>query len=298
MGAISAELAERELFGNERGAYTDAKDARPGLFELANGGTLFLDEIGEAPLELQVKLLKVIEDGKFMRLGGNQVRQTSIKLICATNRDLESRVAANEFREDLFFRISTFPITIPALAERREDIPDIIASILPKCCADNNVYVTFDDLPKEFVDHLMNTPLRGNVREIEQNLSRLLVYAPKDRRGRPDFRRWNDIPGLTGKRSTKSGPHKSTLTMNDFLSLPFNVVGDEFPGLDAFVELVTDKVLVDAMSRHKTLKELSKALDVSISKLSTARRRIRSEGHKRTASPPQTICATQEGAIQ
>ena len=274
MGAISPELAERELFGNERGAYTDAKFARPGLFEAATGGTLFLDEIGETPPELQVKLLKVIEEGKFTRLGGTQVLQTKLKLICATNRNLESLVAAGEFREDLFFRISTFPITIPPLRERREDIADIIAAVLPKCCVDNHVPIAFTELPQDFIDYLVAEPLRGNVREIEQILARLLVYAPKDRRGRPDLRHWEEIQGLGGPKPAASLQPRTALTMQDFRTLPLHVVGDDFPGLDAFSHMVTDKVLLDAMSRFKTLKELSNALGVSVTKLSHARRRL------------------------
>ena len=274
MGAISADLAERELFGNEKGAFTDAKELRPGLFELSNNGTLFLDEIGEAPLDLQVKLLKVIEEGTFMRLGGSQVRQTKLKIICATNRNLESLVAAGEFREDLYFRISTFALTIPPLSERREDIPDIIAATLPKCCAENRVFICFDDLPKDFVDYLTNTPLRGNVREIEQIMSRLLVYAPKDRRGRPDLRNWREISGLTVKAPVLSSNQNSALTMNDFRLRPMQVVGEGFPGLDAFVQMVSDKVMLDAMSHSKKLKDISRALSISMTRGSIARRRV------------------------
>ena len=275
MGAISADLAERELFGNERGAYTDAKDARPGIFELADGGTLFLDEIGEASPDLQVKLLKAVEDGRFLRLGGSQYRKSSFKLICGTNRDLESKVAAGEFREDLYFRISTFPITIPPLSSRREDVPDIMRSLLPQCCTENNVFVAFEELPGDFVDYIKNTPLRGNVREIEQNLARLLVYAPKDRRGRPQLARWREILGLSAKRTSAAASVRTTLTLKDFESLPFDVARDDFPGLSDFLSLVSDKVILDAMARHRTLKDLSKALGVSMAKLSADRRRLR-----------------------
>ena len=267
MGAISADLAERELFGNERGAYTDAKDAMPGYFEMANNGTLFMDEIGEAPLALQTKLLRVIEEKKFFRLGGTHERQTSFKLICATNRNLEEMVEQGLFRRDLYYRLTTFPIQIPSLAERKEDIPAIIESLIPKCCEENRVYITFKDLPSDFVEYLTNTPTKGNVRGIEQQISRLLIYSPKDKRGRPIFDHWQNISGLQHKRSYTVGP-KGAITWQELASRPTNLLGPDFPGLPNFIEQMTRRILLEAKGKFTTQSEMAAALKVSAPRIS------------------------------
>ena len=193
MASISSTMAEGELFGNEAGAYTDAKTARPGYIELANHGTLFLDEIGEASLELQAKLLKVLDEGKFFRLGGKKEIQSRFKLVCATNRNLDEMVEAGQFRQDLFMRISTFPVRMPTLEERKEDIPEIVNSLLPKCCEENQVFIHFKELPEDFIEFLQENKIDGNIRGIDHCLARLLVYAPKDKKGRPQFQGWRSI---------------------------------------------------------------------------------------------------------
>jgi len=122
-GAIPAELLESELFGHEKGAFTGAVSARAGRFELAEGGTLFLDEIGDMPLHMQVKILRVLQEKTFERVGGNKTYHTNVRIIAATHRNLEKMIEEAKFREDLYYRLNVFPIEMPSLRERSEDIP-------------------------------------------------------------------------------------------------------------------------------------------------------------------------------
>ncbi len=273
MGAITPSLAERELFGNEAGAFTGASSIQPGIFELANNGTLFLDEIGEAPLELQVKLLKVLEDGEFVRLGGKTVQKTAFKLVCATNRNLESMVSRGEFREDLYMRISTFVVNLPSLADRVEDIPEIIQTLLPKCCQENNVRIEFSDLPNDFVEYLTKNPQRGNIRGLEHQISRLLVYSPKDKRGRPILNGWREIPGLVFKK-TAPPLSRTPITLKELESRPLEFLTPDFPGFYSFISKISERIFEEAMTKHLKMSDAASILKISPSKMSMERKRM------------------------
>jgi transcriptional regulator with GAF, ATPase, and Fis domain len=171
-------LVESELFGHERGAFTGADRQRSGRFEIAEGTTLFLDEIGEMPLELQAKLLRVLETGEYERLGGTKTRKTDARIIAATNRDLEAEVVAGRFRKDLWYRLSIFPIRIPPLRERMEDIPAIVDGFMEKFSRLSGKH--FAPIAESVMDDLKRHPWPGNVRELRNIIERAVIVSDGD----------------------------------------------------------------------------------------------------------------------
>jgi len=173
--AIPAPLLESELFGREKGAYTGALSRQAGRFEAADRSTLFLDEVGELPLELQAKLLRVLQDGKFERLGSTETREADVRIVAATNRDLEAEVAAGRFREDLFFRLDVFPITVPPLRERREDVPDLVWHFVREIGA--NMGKNIEEISQASMTALERHSWPGNVRELRNVIERAMIQA-------------------------------------------------------------------------------------------------------------------------
>jgi DNA-binding NtrC family response regulator len=173
--AIPETLLESELFGHERGAFTDAKTAKPGLFEVADGGTIFLDEIGDMPLALQVKLLQVLEDRAFKRLGGVSDITVDVRVVAATNADLDEAVRKGYFRTDLYYRLNTFPIRIPPLRERVEDIPILVGFFIDKFNRDFNKKVA--DIAAAAMQALRRHPWPGNVRELRNAVERAMILG-------------------------------------------------------------------------------------------------------------------------
>lgn len=173
---LPANLIESELFGHEKGAFTGAAEKRIGRFELADGATIFLDEIGELPLALQQKLLRVLQDGDFERLGSSQVRNTDVRVIAATNRDLKVDVSKGRFRDDLWYRLNVFPLSIPPLRERAEDIPLLVNWKIKKI--ERRLGKQIKTVPSSVMDEIMAYPWPGNVRELENVIERAVVVTP------------------------------------------------------------------------------------------------------------------------
>ncbi len=171
--ALPSNLIESELFGHERGAFTGSHSRRLGRFEVADGATLFLDEIGELPLELQPKLLRVIQDGEFERLGSSRTIKVDARIVAATNRNLEEEVAKGRFREDLWYRLNIFPITVPPLRDRGDDIPLLVDFFVEKIS--KRLGKTVKIVPASTMDALQNYPWPGNVRELENVLERAVI---------------------------------------------------------------------------------------------------------------------------
>lgn len=173
--ALSETLIESELFGHERGAFTGATQRRLGRFEQADGGTLFLDEIGDVSPAVQVKLLRLIQEGEFQRVGGNQTLRADVRLISATHQDLEAKIAAGAFREDLYYRLNVVSLSIPPLRERREDIPSLVDHFIARFARENRKAVK--GVSREAMDRLLKYDYPGNVRELENIMERAVVLA-------------------------------------------------------------------------------------------------------------------------
>jgi PAS domain S-box-containing protein len=173
---LPSNLIESELFGHEKGAFTGAMDRKIGRFELADGGTIFLDELGELPIELQAKLLRVLQEGEFERLGNSKTLKVNVRVIAATNRNLQLAIEKKEFREDLFYRLNVFPITCPPLRNRKEDIPLLVKHFLQKY--EGKMGKKIVHVPHEVMDALCAYNWPGNIRELENLIERAMILSP------------------------------------------------------------------------------------------------------------------------
>jgi formate hydrogenlyase transcriptional activator len=173
--ALPAQLIESELFGHERGAFTGATERRIGKFEVAEGSTLFLDEVGELPLELQAKLLRALQEKEIERLGSNRVIRTDVRIIAATNRDLEKEVALGKFRSDLYFRLNVFPVALPSLRERRDDIPLLVSYFIQKM--NKRLGKEIRGVTEKVLREMIDYPWPGNIRELEHIIERSVIVC-------------------------------------------------------------------------------------------------------------------------
>lgn len=252
-GAIPGELLESELFGYESGAFTGAsKEGKAGYFEIADKGTLLLDEIADLPLKLQVKLLSVIQDQEITRLGGTRPKKVDVRIIAATNQDLEKMVKAGRFREDLFYRLNVVPIHIPPLRERKEDIPFLLVHYLDKC---NKKYKLQTRLSKELVERLCTRRWPGNIRELA-NLVEHLVIITNEPVLRPEHLPKKYLTPGDGEEDDPS----------------------EMASLREEVERYELKLIKQVVARSGTLEEAAHRLGVSLSTLTRRLRVIRNDG--------------------
>ncbi|MEG0855329.1 MAG: sigma 54-interacting transcriptional regulator [Terrisporobacter sp.] len=244
--AIPKDLFESELFGYEKGAFTGASNTgKIGFFELANGGTLFLDEIGELQLSVQSKLLRAIQEKEITRVGGKERIKLDIRVIAATNRNLEQEVKDGNFRQDLYFRLNVFPITIPPLRERREDIEVFIKFFIEKL---NNKYKTNKIISKEAMEYLLKYDFPGNVRELENMVEYLFILSEK-------IIQVEVIPGKI----------LSQIMISDYKSGKDN---DKKEKLNYLMNLYEKTIIEDTITKYHTLEEASKILGIHYSTLS------------------------------
>jgi DNA-binding NtrC family response regulator len=259
-GAIPEDLLESEMFGHERGAFTGAVANRLGRFKLADGGTIFLDEIGEMSVKLQVKLLRVLENGRFEPVGSVTTQQVDVRIIAATNRSLEEAVSAREFREDLFYRLRVVPIEMPPLRRRREDIPLIVRGVLAQLAAKGLPH--FDVAPAA-LELLERYPWPGNVRELRNLLEQLVVL------GRPErVIEARDLP-----------PHLlTTRDADDAPTMPWQFGA---AGIDFYreMEIIEDRIIAQALRLSGgNKKEAARLLRVNRTTLLEKLKRKRAQG--------------------
>lgn len=218
-GAIPAELLESELFGHEKGAFTGAINARAGRFELAEGGTLFLDEIGDMPLHMQVKILRVLQERTFERVGGNRTFNTNVRIVAATHRNLEQMIEDGKFREDLYYRLNVFPIEMPSLRERAEDIPLLVQELISRLESEKRGSVRFNSAA---VMSLCNHPWQGNVRELANLVERMAIMKPFGIVGVQDLPqkyRHGDVPEVDAFEHLEDDTRKPTVVSEGDIAL-------------------------------------------------------------------------------
>src|SRR5712691_4862546 len=219
--AIPSGLLESELFGHERGAFTGAISQKVGRFELADRGTLFLDEVGDLPLELQPKLLRVLQEQSFARLGGNRTQRVDVRVVAATNADLSKRVAERAFRSDLYYRLNVFPIQIPALRERAEDLPLLVRYFVQRFSRQLNKSVEY--IPADVMDALAHYSWPGNVRELENLIERAVLLSP-GRELRVPLAELKSASGSSANSATDPSSPLTSLTSSTSLTSPISTM--------------------------------------------------------------------------
>jgi DNA-binding NtrC family response regulator len=241
-GAIPRELLESELFGHEKGAFTSAVRSRQGRFELAEGGTIFLDEIGDMDLSLQVKILRALQEKEFERVGGGKTLKADVRIVAATNRDLEAEVKAGRFREDLYYRLNVIPLHLPPLRERGEDILLLAEHFLCRFCRQKaRTPLTFSPEARQLI---LAYPWPGNVRELENFMERLSILCEND------VITVDDLPQKILDHAGVAPPPVATVSVPAGFRWPrLADLSDKSMGLKEFLDTLEEKLLIEALER-------------------------------------------------
>jgi len=254
--AVPAELIESELFGHERGAFTGAVAARRGKFELADGGTLLLDEVGDMPAAMQAKVLRVLQEGEFERVGGHQTLRSDVRVIAATNKDLAAEVEKERFREDLYYRLNVVPVHVPALREHKEDLPELSSRFLGEASERNGRRPM--QLSREALLALYAHDWPGNVRELRNQLERLVILCDG-----PEITAEDVVRLLPGAKKPRTDRFRSGVSFHEL------------------VEEAEREIILSALDRHQgNVSDTSRALGLERSHLY---KKMRALGVKRGA---------------
>ena len=252
-GAIPRELLESELFGHEKGAFTHAIRTKIGRFELAHGGTVFLDEIGEMDLSLQVKILRVLQEREFERVGGAKTIKTDVRVVAATNRDLEEEVRRGAFREDLFYRLNVIPITLPPLRERGDDVLVLARHFLRNFCANRRASAL--EMAEDVRDILARYSWPGNVRELENFMERMSILCEGDHIGLVD------VPDKILRETGVEVPKRPPAPVDAGFRWPeLRDLREQSLGLKEFLDHVEERLLTEALGEVDGVK--NKAAEV------------------------------------
>lgn len=250
--SISKNLIEAELFGYERGSFTGANPSgKKGYFELADNGTIFLDEVGELPLDVQAKLLRVIQDGEFYRVGGSRTVKTNVRIISATNRNLEDAIETKRFRRDLYYRLNVFPIRVPALSERRAEIPALVGYFVKKY---NNKFGIARFIAEDAVEYLKECEWPGNIRELENMIQRLLISVKGE-----TVMIYDVMKEFHQDIFENSGPDDEATANQD--------VEGKWLSLDVMVENFEKNIIKNAYEKYGSSRKAAKAIGISQTQL-------------------------------
>jgi DNA-binding NtrC family response regulator len=268
IGNISDELAQTELFGYEANSFTGAGDrARAGLIDAAQYGDIFLDEIGDASPEMQLKLLKVVEEGFFKRVGGRTEIKSNARFIFATNKDIKALVEAGKFRADLYHRISAFEIEVPPLEERKSDLEEIIKGIIRSVLKDlPHKRIAYEDFPDDLIQYLTRDNIPGNIRGIENDVLRLITLSRKDESGSLNLKDWRTTLGIDFKQQRKP-KHAETIDIAVLRNFDSNLLTEDFPGIREVQDLLERKILHEAKAKRLSLTETARLMKISKSAL-------------------------------
>lgn len=247
-GAIPEGTIDSELFGHEKGAFTDAKAEHKGYFEIADGGTLFLDEVGELPLQTQVRLLRVLETGEFLRMGSSQVRKTNVRVVAATNLNMRQAIDDGRFREDLYFRLNTVEIRVPALRERKEDIPLLFRKFAVDFC--NRYQMPPLSLNEEATRLLQNSYWRGNIRQLKNLAEQIAVIELDHQINAETLRRY--LPEEENQQSIvlRSPRQENAKDYSHELGILYNMVMQNKKEIEELKSLLTSRTADIPLSRN------------------------------------------------
>ena len=270
IAGLTDELAQSELFGHEANSFTGSGNkSRAGYFELANGGDLFLDEIGDASLELQKKLLKVVEEREFQRIGGKQTLKTTARIIFATNKDLKTLVEEGKFKPDLYARISTFELEVPTLEERSEDKPEIVAALVSRANKETSARrIDPTAIPSDLMEYLCRPNIPGNIRGIENDIQRLLLYSRKTPSGLVDLKPWKQVLGVQNHLSKQKQSNAELATLEALKMGNTDFIQEGFPGLKEMKQLVERACYLEATKKITNPTERARVLGLDRSALS------------------------------